>query len=170
MDRSPILMGVIGKPHGVRGAVHIHAYTEAAASLADFPLQDQHGRRIDLAWIGDNLARITLHEPNGKRTVTDRDAAAKLVNLQLFAARDALPPADDDEFYLADLIGLAAIGADGTTLGTITALHDYGAGASIELDDGSLLPFTRAVVPTIDLAAKHAIIIPPVEVAGEVPP
>jgi 16S rRNA processing protein RimM len=168
MDRSLILMGVIGKPHGVRGAVHVHAYTENPASLADFALRDQRGRTIDLAWITEGVARITLHEPTGKQIVADRDAAAKLVNLQLFVERSALPPADDDEFYLADLIGLAAIGADGTTHGTITAVHDYGAGASLELEDGSLLPFTRAVVPEIDLAAKRAIVVPPIEIPGEI--
>lgn len=164
MDQALILMGVIGKPHGVRGAVHVHAYTDNPASLAAFALRDQRGRRIELAWVTEGVARVTLHEPGGKVTVADRDAAARLVNVQLFVERAALPPADDEEFYLADLIGLAAIGADGASHGTITAVHDYGAGASIELDDGSLLPFTRAVVPEIDLAAKRAIVVPPIEI------
>lgn len=164
MDRSSILMGVIGKPHGVRGAVHVHAYAENPASLADHALHDQRGRQIELAWLGDGIARITLHLPDGKQAITDRDAALKLTNLQLFVARDELPPAGDDEFYLADLIGLAAIGPDGAAIGTIIGVHDYGAGASIELDDGALLPFTRAVVPEIDLAAKRAIVVPPIEV------
>jgi 16S rRNA processing protein RimM len=164
MDQALILMGVIGKPHGVRGAVHVHAYTDNPASLADFTLRDQRGRQIDLAWTTEGVARITLHEPTGKHIVTDRDAAARLVNLQLFVERSALPPAVDDEFYLADLIGLAAIGADGSSHGTITAVHDYGAGASIELDNGTILPFTRAVVPDIDLAGKRATVVPPFEI------
>jgi 16S rRNA processing protein RimM len=164
MDQALILMGVIGKPHGVRGAVHVHAYTDNPTSLADFPLRDQRGRRVELAWVTDGVARVTLFEADRKIAVSDRDAAARLVNVQLFVERAALPPAAEDEFYLADLIGLAAIGADGASLGTITAVHDYGAGASIELDDGSLLPFTRAVVPQIDLAAKRAIVVPPFEI------
>ncbi len=164
MDQALILMGVIGKPHGVRGAVHVHAYTDNPASLADFPLRDQRGRRVELAWVTEGVARVTLFEADRKIAVSDRDAAARLVNVQLFVERAALPPAAEDEFYLADLIGLAAIGADGASLGTITAVHDYGAGASIELDDGSLLPFTRAVVPEIDLTAKRAIVVPPFEI------
>jgi len=164
MDQALILMGVIGKPHGVRGAVHVHAYTDNPASLADFPLRDQRGRRVELSWVTEGVARVTLYEAGSKIAVSDRDTAARLVNVQLFVERAALPPAAEDEFYLADLIGLAAIGADGASLGTITAVHDYGAGASIELDDGSLLPFTRAVVPEIDLAAKRAIVVPPFEI------
>lgn len=164
MNDRLILMGVIGKPHGVRGAVHVHAYTADPEAIADFPLQDQRGRRIELAWTGAGIARLIVHEPEGKRRIDSREDAAPLTNLRLFAERVALPPADDEEFYLADLIGLAAIGSDGATLGIIAAVHDFGAGASIELDDGSLLPFTRAVVPDIDLAARRAIIVKPEEV------
>jgi len=160
-------MGVIGKPHGVRGAVRVHAYTEDPMTLAQFPLQDQAGRRIDLDWIGEGIARIALHERDGARGITDRDAAARLTNTKLFTERGALPPTDDEEFYLADLVGLAAIGEDGSPMGTIAAVHDFGAGASLELDTGLLLPFTRAAVPTIDLVRRQAVLIPPVEVEAE---
>jgi len=165
MDDRLILMGVVGRPHGVRGAVHVHAYTVEPDALTDLKLCDERGRRIGLAWIGDGIARITIEEDGRSLPVADRDAAARLTNLRLYASRaDLPPPEDEDEFYFADLIGLEAVGADGTTLGTITAVHDFGAGTCIELDDGSLLPFTRAVVPEIDLAARRAVVVKPVEV------
>lgn len=164
MDDRLILMGVIGKPHGVRGAVHVHAYAEDPAALAGLTLRDQRGRMVSLAWIGEGIARIALHENGVARAVTDRDAAAALTNTRLYVERASLPAPAEDEFYLADLIGLEAVGADGTGLGTIASVHDYGAGASIELDGGAVLPFTRAVVPEIDLAARRAVVVPPTEV------
>ncbi|MCF3945264.1 ribosome maturation factor RimM [Acidiphilium sp. AL] len=167
MSDRLILMGMIGKPHGVRGAVHVHAYTEDPRALAELKLRDQRGRIMALDWTGDGIARVTLHEADGAHVVADRDAAALLANTRLFVERSQLPPADEDEFYLVDLIGLAAIGEDGATLGTIAAVHDYGAGASIELDDGRLIPFTRASVPAIDLDAKRATVVPPAEIEAE---
>lgn len=164
MDDRLILMGVIGRPHGVRGAVHVTVYSDEPDRLAELPLRDERGRRIVLDWTGDGIARVAVEE-NGKRVpVADRDEAARLTNLKLYVHRADLPPTEDeDEFYFSDLIGLAAFGPDGETLGTIAAVHDFGAGASIELSDGTLLPFTRAVVPEIDLAARRALVVKPVE-------
>ena len=167
MSDRLILMGVIGKPHGVRGAVHVHAYCEDPRALADLSLRDQRGRGVRLAWVGEGIARITEVGDSGERIVADRDAAARLANTRLYVERSKLPPAGAEEFYLADLIGLAAIGADGASLGTITAVHDYGAGASLELNDGRLIPFTRASVPAIDLDAGVVVVVPPEEVEAE---
>lgn len=159
-----ILMGVIGKPHGVRGAVHVHAYAEDPDALAGLPLRGGDGRRFRLVWTGEGIARIAEIGEAGERPVADRDAAARLTNTRLFVERADLPPPDEDEFYLADLIGLAAIGIDGEKLGTVAAVHDYGAGASLELDGGALLPFTKAAVPEIDLAAGVVTVAPPAEI------
>ncbi len=169
MSEPLILMGVIGKPHGVRGAVHVHGYGEDLHALARLPLRDETGQPITLTWISDGIARVTLH-PNGKPTlVTDRDGAARLTNTKLMLPRDQLPPAAEDEFYLADLIGITAYLADGRKAGLVAAVHDYGAGASLELDTGALIPFTRAAVPMIDLATSRITIVPPTEVIGEAP-
>ena len=159
-----ILMGVIGKPHGIRGAVHVRAYAEDPARLAQLSLQDRAGRRIVVEWISDGIAHVFVHEADGIRRIIDRRDAEGLANTELFIARSALPPAGDEEFYVVDLIGLDAIGADGGAIGVIAAVHDFGAGAVIELDSGSLLPFTRAVVPSIDVENGRAIVVPPVEV------
>jgi 16S rRNA processing protein RimM len=98
--------------------------------------------------------------------VPDRDAAEKLVNIKLYVLRDKLPPIEDDEtFYHADLIGLAAVTPDGTALGTVTAVLNFGAGDLIEIkpDGGGealMVPFTETAVPEIDIAAGRIVVVP----------
>lgn len=167
MGERRILMGVVGKPHGVRGLVHVHCYTETPEALPDYgPFEDGHGRLFSLAWKREGVAALSEIVGGKPVPVTDRNAAEKLVNLRLYAAREALPQTDEDEFYLADLVGLEAVDASGTSLGPVAAVHDHGAGAFLEV--GALLvPFTRAAVPQIDLAAGRVTIAPPAEVVGE---
>jgi 16S rRNA processing protein RimM len=84
--------------------------------------------------------------------------------LELFAPRSALPEAGDEEFYLADLVGLTVLDEGGKSLGTVAAVHDYGGGTSLEIAPGALLvPFTRAAVPVVNLAGGHVVVVPPVE-------
>ena len=103
-----------------------------------------------------------------ERRVTDRSDAEKLTNTRLFIDRSALPPADLDEFYITDLIGLDAVDADGRALGTVQTVHDYGAGASLEVQQASgpvlLIPFTAACVPTVDIQAGRIVVAPPDEI------
>jgi 16S rRNA processing protein RimM len=160
-----ILMGVIGKPHGVRGLVRVNTFTEDPEALAEYPLTDRSGRQFSLEWLHDNVAQLSEVTPKGPRPITDRNEAEKLTNTELFAPRSALPETGEEEFYLTDLIGLTAQSQTGEKLGTIAAVHDYGAGASLEITPGALLiPFTRASVPVVDIAIGHVTIIPPAEV------
>ena len=158
-------MGVIGRPHGVRGLLHVHAYTADPAGLTAYgPLVDDRGRWFSLRWKAEGVAEVA-QVIDGKRVpVATREAAEALVNLRLHVPRDRLPKADDDEFYLADLVGLPAFAPDGARLGEVRAVHDYGGGASLEI--GALLvPFTRAAVPEVDLAARRLVVVLPTEVA-----
>ncbi len=158
-------MGVIGRPHGVRGLLHVHAYTADPAGLTAYgPLVDDRGRWFSLRWKAEGVAEVA-QVIDGKRVpVATREAAEVLVNLRLHIPRDRLPKADDDEFYLADLVGLSAFAPDGAMLGEVSAVHDYGGGASLEI--GALLvPFTRAAVPEVDLAARRLVVVLPTEVA-----
>jgi len=174
LSDSRILMGVVGRPHGVRGLVHVTSYTEDPAALAHyFPLFDEQGRKWRLAWraeVQQNAGVAELIDAGGAR-VADRSQAEKLTNLRLYVARDALPEPEDDEFYLADLVGLGVRLADGAMLGKVLQVHDYGAGASLEIggvDGGSrLVPFTRAAVPVIDMAARIIEIVPPEELVAD---
>lgn len=161
-----VAMGVVGRPHGVRGLVRVTSFTADPATLADHALQDDAGRRFALEWRGGGIAAIGEVVDGETRWVRDRDAAAKLTNRRLYVPREALPAPAEDEFYLADLVGLAAFDAAGRALGTVGAVHDYGAGASLEI--GALIvPFTRACVPEVDLAAGRLTVVPPQEVIGE---
>lgn len=157
-------MGVIGKPHGVHGQVRVNAFTEDPGSLAAYPLVDKAGRRFALGWVHEGVAQISEVTAAGKRKIIDRDEAEKLVNTELFAPRSVLPETDEEEFYLADLVGLAAQNAKGEKIGAIAAVHDYGGGTSLEISPGALLiPFTREAVPVVNIAAGHVVINPPAE-------
>ena len=164
MPDERILLGVVGRPHGVRGLAHVVSYTANPADLAAYgPLADEAGREWTLAWRGEGVAE--LRDAQG-RALADRNEAEKLVNTRLSIARARLPAPEPDEFYLADLVGLAATAPEGAPLGQVTAVHDYGAGASLEITrEGAalLVPFTRACVPEIDLAARRVVVVPPAE-------
>jgi 16S rRNA processing protein RimM len=159
-----ILVGEIGRPHGVRGLVRLRSFTADPAAIAAYgPLTDESGtRQFRLTLKGDGLAQI--------EGVADRDDAARLTGTRLYVERDRLPPPEEpDEFYLADLIGLAAETVSGQKLGRVRAVEDYGAGAFLVLDGAPggterLVPFTKAAVPVVDLAAGRIVVEPPAEI------
>ncbi|MBS0965189.1 16S rRNA processing protein RimM [Acetobacter okinawensis] len=165
MQPDLILIGVVGKPHGVRGLVRVHSYAADAAALEDYAfLQDTQGRTWSLRWCGaDGVAEIK--DADGK-PLADRTAAQALVNTRLYVPRSSLPEPEEEEFYHADLIGMEAF-EKGLSLGRVIMVHDYGAGASLELSDGSLIPFTKACVPEVRLDERSVVIVRPEEIAGE---
>src|SRR5262249_21316233 len=100
------------------------------------------------------------------RGVGDRNAGEQLTHLRLFVPRGRLPSPAADEFYHGALIGLVAVTGDGTEVGTVTAVHDFGAGDILELRPRAggatiMLPFTDAFVPAVDLAAGRITVAPP---------
>jgi len=160
-------MGVVGRPHGVRGLVHVHSYTADPADLSAYgELENEQGRCFRLRWKSDGVAEI-FEIIEGKRVaVATREAAQALVNTRLFVPREKLPKPAEDEFYLVDLIGLQAVDADGKELGRVDTVHDYGAGASLEIGR-IIVPFTRACVPVVDLAARRITVVIPDEIIVE---
>ena len=166
MPETRILMGVIGRPHGVKGLVRVTSYAADPADLTAYgPLMAEDGQRLSLRWVGPGLASV--------EGVADRTAAEKLTNLRLFLDRASLPEAEEEEFYHADLVGLAAQDTGGAVLGHVVAVHDYGAGASLEIArDGAaplLVPFNRASVPVVDVTGGRVVVDPPAEVVAEAP-
>jgi 16S rRNA processing protein RimM len=161
-----VCVGAIGGAHGVRGLVRIKSFTETPGDLTAYgELTDEAGeRRFSLTVTGRVkgavLARIA--------DVADRDAAAALKGTRLYVARDALPPPAADEYYYADLIGLAVELPDGTAVGRVRAVDDYGAGDVLEvaLDRPRgggpvvMVPFTRAAVPVVDPDAGRIVVNP----------
>ncbi|WP_237213498.1 ribosome maturation factor RimM [Falsiroseomonas oryziterrae] len=160
-----VLLGEIGRPHGVRGLVRLHAFTADPKAIGAYgPLTDATGtKRFGVTPMPGGLGRI--------EGVADRDAAARLTGTKLYVERDRLPPpADPDEFLLCDLEGLRAVGEDGGDLGTVRAVEDYGAGPFLVIEGAGgerLVPFTKAAVPVVDLAAGRLTLVPPPEVTVE---
>ncbi|WP_158932403.1 ribosome maturation factor RimM [Acidisphaera sp. S103] len=178
MPDSRIQLGVIGRAHGVRGLVKITSHTADPADLTAYgPLSDAEGRLLTLRWKADGIAEVTRHIDGVPVKVTDRAQAEKLTNTKLFVDRSALPPADDDEYYLTDLIGLSVVDPSGRALGVVSVVHDYGAGASLEVAAPGvplIVPFTAACVPTVDIAGGRLVVVAPDEIivaedAGTVP-
>jgi 16S rRNA processing protein RimM len=160
-----VLVGVIGAPRGVKGEVRVKSYTGDPKAVGGFgPLTDAAGRRrfaIErLRPLKDDLLIVKLE---GAET---REAAAALNGMELFARRDQLPPPDEEEYYLADLVGLEAVTREGTRLGRVRGVMNYGAGDILEIapdqGDGTLLlPFTKAVAPVVDIEGGRMVVEPP---------
>jgi len=155
----------IGAAHGVRGEVKLWPFTQDPLAVAGYgPLETEDGaRRFTIEALRPAkdflVARIA--------GVKDRDAAEKLKNIELFVPRERLPPIEEaDTYYHADLVGLSAVTAGGETIGTVSAVHNFGAGDIIEIKPAGggqtlMLPFTEAVVPEIDMAARRIVVVPP---------
>lgn len=158
-----LCVGVITGAQGVRGAVRIKSFTVVPEDVAAYgPVADEKGHReFTLRSVG-RAKGVVIATIAG---VTDRDGAERLKGVRLYVARDRLPAPGKEEYYHADLIGLAAVLQDGTPLGQVRAVHEYGAGDSIEVlrESGAtvMVPFTRAAVPEIDLTAGRLVIKPP---------
>jgi len=166
-----ICVAKIGAAHGVRGEVRLWPFTEDPMAVIDYgPLSTKDGaRQFEVA-----RARAAKdHLVASLKGVTNRDEAERLNGIELYISRDALPDTDEGEYYHADLIGLAALDSQGAAIGTVTAIHNFGAGDIIEIAPKSgpslLLPFTNAVVPTVDLAAGHVVVDLPQEIEGDSP-
>lgn len=164
-----IQMGVFGRPHGVRGLVKVTSHTANPADLTAYgPLYDAEGRAYALQWKAEGVAEVCRVIDGVPVKVADRNAAEALTNTRLFVDRSALPPAEADEFYLADLLGLLAVDPAGQELGPVAVVHDYGAGASLEIErkDGRplLVPFTAVCVPTVDMAGGRLVVVRPDEI------
>ncbi len=161
-----ILVGEIGRPHGVRGLVKLRSFTADPAAIGSYgPFTDAAGqRRFALTVLADGVARV--------EGVEDREAAARLTGTGLYVERASLPPPEEDEFYLADLVGLRAETAAGEALGSVRSVEEHGAGAFLVLDGPPerLVPFTRACVPVVDTAAGRVVVDLPEETAATPPP
>jgi len=168
---APICVARIGAAHGVRGAVRLWTFTEDPLAVKRYgPLTTKDGtRQFEVA---------TAREANGHlvatlKGVATREEAERLNGVELYIAREKLPDTDEDEYYHADLIGLVAVNAVNEPLGRVIAIHNFGAGDIIEIapPHGAtmLLPFTNAVVPTVDLGGGRVVIVLPDEIDGDDP-
>jgi 16S rRNA processing protein RimM len=164
MGPPRICVGRIGAAHGTGGEVKLWPFTAEPGAVGDYgALETADGaRRFEIASLRPAkdflIARF--------KGIADRTAAERLRNLDLYVPRERLPAPAPDEFYYADLIGLAVEDRAGAKLGGIVAVHNYGAGDLLEIDRGGdgetvMVPFTAAMVPTVDIAAGRVIVDPP---------
>jgi 16S rRNA processing protein RimM len=164
--KARVLVGVIAAAHGVRGLVRVKSFTAHPKSVASYgELSDESGeRRFHLALQGQ-VKEGVIAKIEG---VADRDAAEALKGTKLYVAREALPEiAADDEFYQADLVGLRVEARDGKPLGRVKAVLNFGAGDLLEIEGEGvslMLPFTKRVVPLVDLPGGRLVADPPAEV------
>jgi 16S rRNA processing protein RimM len=161
-----ICVGAIAGAFGVTGEVRIKSFCTEPTDIATYgPLTSEDGK-VEF--------RVTLTRPVagglGARIsgVTTREQAEAMRGTSLFVARERLPALPDDEFYHADLIGLDAFDTGGELLGKVTAIHNHGAGDIIEISptrhkSALLLPFTKAIVPNVDLSAGRIVVDLPEE-------
>jgi 16S rRNA processing protein RimM len=160
-----VCVGVILGAHGLKGAVRIKSFTERAADVAAYgAVEDEAGgRRFRLRLVGEAKGAV-MAQIEG---VGERDAAEALKGLKLYVARSILPPPEEEEYYCSDLVGLVVEGVDGTAMGTVKAVFDFGGGDIIEIvgPKGALmLPFTKAAVPVVDIAGGRLVVEPPIEI------
>lgn len=159
-----VCVGAIAGAFGVRGEVRLKSFTADPEAVAGYgPLTTEDGEKSFDVSLGRPVKGGFAARLSGVLTKEDADA---LRGVQLFAPRDRLPDLPDDEFYHADLIGVEVYDTGGAALGRIKAVHNHGADDLLEihgpgLRNTVLLPFTRAAVPTVDLAAGRIVADPP---------
>ena len=160
-----LLVAQIGAAHGVRGEVRLKPFTQDPLSVTRYGvLESEDGKRrfeIEAVRPAKDILVARL------KGVTDRDAAEALKNLRLYVAREKLPQPEADEFYHADLVGLTAQKQNGETVGTVKAIHNFGAGDLLEIEPASgatiMLPFNEATVPVVDVAGGKIVVDPPAD-------
>ena len=171
MTPKLILVGRVAGAFGVKGEVRVTAYTGRPEALLAFHdlLREDGSQGLTLlsgrSQKNDLVARA--------KQVATKEEADALRGLQLFVPREALPEPDEDEYYLTDLIGMAAVTPEGQALGKVKAVQDFGAGDILEIDPGRgatwYLPFTRECVPEVDVAGGKVVVVRPAETSEREP-
>ncbi|QCE33453.1 16S rRNA processing protein RimM [Acetobacteraceae bacterium] len=161
-NSSKIEAAFIRRAHGLSGRVQVQSLLEDLELLEAAPyLEDEKGVKWHLVWEGKNIASLKNEAGISPK---DRDEAQALIGTKFYILREFFDDLPKDEFYHADLVGLTAFDAEGKKLGKVKLVHDYGAGVSLELSSGSLVPFTPACVPDVSISEGRVTIIPPAEI------
>jgi 16S rRNA processing protein RimM len=159
-----VLVGEIGRPQGLQGEVRIRSFTADPAAIAEYgPLEDESGtRRFEIESL-----RLTPKALSARlKGVTSRDEAEAITGSKLYVPRSRLPAREEDEWYHTDLIGLSVMDREGVAIGSVVAVHNFGAGDLLEIrlaGGGAtvLMPFTRDTVAEVDVEGGWLRIAPP---------
>ena len=170
-DADRALLGEIGAAQGLKGEVRLRSYTQVPADIAAYgPLQDETGTRT----IEIEHVRVTPKALIARiKGVTTREGAEALTRTKLYLPRARIPAQtarEEGEWYVSDLVGLKAVDAQGAPLGTVVAVHNFGANDIIEValasgGENLLVAFTEAAVPEVDIEGGRIVVIPPEELA-----
>jgi 16S rRNA processing protein RimM len=171
MGKDRILVGRFGAPHGVGGELRLSSFTSIPDAIASYkPLVDESGeRRFSILGLRPLKGNMFIAKIAG---VCDRPSAKALTDAALYVPRESLPDVGDEEFYLADLIGLAAITESGEEFGGVVDILNFGGGDILEIaprsgGDTLLFPFKKEVFPRVDLKAGRLVVVPPVEIEAQ---
>ena len=169
--KNPVLLAIVGAPHGIRGEVRVKSFTGDPLAVGDYgALSTNDGQKLVVSSLRPSKNVVIVRF----KDVNSREAAEALRNVELFVNRSALPPEDDeDDFYVADLIGLRVEDIDGKTLGVVVDVPDFGAGSLLEIGPSTrsrgaqtwYVELTRDNVPTIDIDGGLIVVAPPEEVS-----
>ena len=159
-----ICVGMIAGAYGVRGELRVKSYCATPSDIENYaPLLDESGTRsFELSLIGQIKNGFSARIIG----VETKEQADMLRSTQLFARREDLPALPDDEYYYSDLIGLQVCDTGGVEIGHVKSVMNHGADDLLEVtvpgaSDTALIPFTKAIVPTVDLATRRIVIDPP---------
>ncbi len=156
-DNNLICMGIVADAHGIRGSIKIRSYTEILDDIQKYgPFLDENGKELfSVKIVGHTTKGLLICNVEG---VKDRNQAEELKGLELYIKRELLPQEDEDEFYHVDLMGLSVIDKDGKNIGSVTTIHNFGAGDILEFKsiDNRLevIQFSLAEVPNVDIKNK----------------
>ncbi|MFQ6554088.1 ribosome maturation factor RimM [Aestuariibius insulae] len=159
-----VLLGAIAGAFGVKGDVRLKSFCADPEAIADYaPLETADGNTFAQIVLTGRTKNALTARIDG---ITTKEEADALKGVELFAPRDRLPPADDDEYYYSDLVGLSVFDTGGELIGEVRSVQNHGASDLIEIQlPGTsatvLVPFTKAVVPTVDLEAGRLVADPP---------
>jgi 16S rRNA processing protein RimM len=164
-----VVVGRIGRPHGVRGDVTVEVRTDdpdlrfvPGATFRTDPAERGPLTITGVHWHSGTLL-LRLEGPDG-RALDSREAAESVRNTELLVDVADLPPLEDDSFYDHQLVGLSVRTPDGTVLGEVTAVqHEAQDLLVVRRTEGAdvLIPFVSAIVPTVDLAGGFLVVDPP---------
>ena len=167
MTSQYLLVARVSGAHGVRGDVRLSTFTQDPLAIVDYR---------DLVRADGSAALTVLSARIAKggiiarcKGIETKEQADGLRGLTLHIPRSALPEPEEDEFYLADLIGLSAVTPEGQKIGRIKSVQDFGAGDILEVDPAEggptwYLPFTREAVPDVQISAGRVVVVRPDEV------
>jgi 16S rRNA processing protein RimM len=159
-----VLLGDIGRPQGLKGEVRIRSFTAEPGAIADYgALEDETGTRaIEIESLRTDAKGVVARI----KGVATREGAEALTGTKLYVPRSRLPEQGEEEWYHSDLIGLAVVDQAEASLGTVVAIHNFGAGDLLEVRPAAggpdvLVPFTRETVPEVDVEGGWLRMVPP---------